>query len=52
MKLTCYGRAILRIEAGAAKIPIDPFRSDNPSSLAEEWIGCGECEDSARRGGS
>jgi L-ascorbate metabolism protein UlaG (beta-lactamase superfamily) len=31
MKLTWYGRSAFRVEAGAAKILIDPFLSDNPS---------------------
>jgi L-ascorbate metabolism protein UlaG (beta-lactamase superfamily) len=31
MKLTWLGRSAFRIEAGAAKILIDPFLSDNPS---------------------
>jgi L-ascorbate metabolism protein UlaG (beta-lactamase superfamily) len=31
MKLTWLGHSAFRIEAGAAKILIDPFLSDNPS---------------------
>jgi len=31
MKLTWRGHSAFRIEAGAAKILIDPFLSDNPS---------------------
>jgi L-ascorbate metabolism protein UlaG (beta-lactamase superfamily) len=31
MKLTWHGHSAFRIEAGAAKILIDPFLSDNPS---------------------
>ena len=31
MELTWYGHSAFRIEAGAAKILIDPFLSDNPS---------------------
>jgi len=31
MKLRWYGRSAFRIEAGAAKILIDPFLSVNPS---------------------
>jgi L-ascorbate metabolism protein UlaG (beta-lactamase superfamily) len=31
MKLTWYGHSAFRLEAGAAKILIDPFLSDNPS---------------------
>jgi L-ascorbate metabolism protein UlaG (beta-lactamase superfamily) len=31
MKLTCHGHSAFRIEAGEAKMLIDPFLSDNPS---------------------
>ena len=31
MKLTWHGHSAFRIEAGEAKILIDPFLSDNPS---------------------
>jgi len=31
MKLTWHGHSAFRIEAGAAKMVIDPFLSDNPS---------------------
>jgi L-ascorbate metabolism protein UlaG (beta-lactamase superfamily) len=31
MKLTWYGHSAFPIKAGAAKILIDPFLSDNPS---------------------
>ena len=31
MKLIWHGHSAFRIEAGAAKILIDPFLSDNPS---------------------
>ena len=31
MKLTWHGHSVFRIEAGAAKILIDPFLSNNPS---------------------
>ena len=31
MKLTSHGQSAFRIEAGVAKILIDPFLSDNPS---------------------
>ena len=31
MKQTCHGHFAFRIEAGEAKILIDPFVSDNPS---------------------
>jgi L-ascorbate metabolism protein UlaG (beta-lactamase superfamily) len=30
MKLTWHGDSAFRVEAGAAKILIDPFLSDNP----------------------
>src|ERR687891_528249 len=49
MKLTWYGHSAFRIEAGAAKILIDPFLSDNPS-WDKEWIGCRAGEDSTRGG--
>jgi L-ascorbate metabolism protein UlaG (beta-lactamase superfamily) len=39
MKLTWYGHSAFRIEAGAAKILIDPFLSD---------IGCRAGEDSTQ----
>ena len=35
MKLTWRSHSAFRIEAGEAKILIDPFLSDNPSS--EKW---------------
>ena len=38
MKLTWYGHSAFRIEAGAAKILIDPFLSDNPS-WDKGWTG-------------
>jgi hypothetical protein len=37
MKLTWHGHSAFRIEAGAAKILIDPFLSDNPS-WHKGWI--------------
>ena len=49
MKLTGYGDFAFRIEAGAAKILIDPFLSDNPS-WDKEWIGCRAGEDSSQGG--
>ena len=49
MKLTWYGHSAFRIGAGAAKIRIDPFLSDNPS-WDKEWIGCRAGEDSTRGG--
>jgi hypothetical protein len=50
MKLTWYRHSAFRIEAGAAKILIDPFMSDNPS-WDKEWIGSRAGEDSTRGGG-
>lgn len=38
MKLTWRSHSAFRIEAGAAKILIDPFLSDNPS-WDKGWIG-------------
>jgi L-ascorbate metabolism protein UlaG (beta-lactamase superfamily) len=38
MKLTSHGHSASRIEAGAARILIDPFRSDNPS-WGKGWNG-------------
>lgn len=38
MKLTWRSHSAFRIEAGAAKIVIDPFLSDNPS-WDQGWIG-------------
>jgi L-ascorbate metabolism protein UlaG (beta-lactamase superfamily) len=38
MKLTSLGHSAFRIEAGAAKIVIDPFLSDNPS-WGKGWSG-------------
>ena len=49
MKLTWYGDSAFSIEAGAAKIPIDPFLSDN-RSWDKGWIGSRACEDSTRGG--
>jgi L-ascorbate metabolism protein UlaG (beta-lactamase superfamily) len=49
MKLTGYGHSAFRIEAGAAKILIDPFLSDNPS-WDKERIGCRAGEDSSQGG--
>ena len=49
MKLTWYGHSAFRIEAGAAKILIDPFLSNNPS-WDKEWIGCRAGKDSTRGG--
>jgi hypothetical protein len=40
----------IRIEAGAAKILIDPFLSDNPS-WGKGWIGSRAGKDSTRGGG-
>jgi len=49
MKLTWHGHSAFRIEAGAAKILIDPFVSDNPS-WHKGWIGSRAGEDSTRGG--
>ena len=38
MRLTLHGHSVFRIEAGAAKILIDPFLSDDPS-WDEGWSG-------------
>ena len=50
MKLTWYGHSAFRIEAGAAKILIDLFLSDNPSS-DKGCIGSRAGEDSTQGGG-
>jgi hypothetical protein len=50
MKLTWYGHSAFRIEAGAAKILIDPFLSDNPS-WDKGWIGSRAGKESTRGGG-
>jgi L-ascorbate metabolism protein UlaG (beta-lactamase superfamily) len=50
MKLTWYRHSAFRIEAGAAKILIDPSLSDNPS-WDKEWIGSRAGEDPTRGGG-
>jgi L-ascorbate metabolism protein UlaG (beta-lactamase superfamily) len=39
MKQTWHGQSTFHIEAGEAKIFIDPFRSDNPSK-DNGWSGC------------
>jgi hypothetical protein len=49
MKPTWHGRSAFCIEAGAAKILIDPFLSDNPS-WDKGWIGSPASEDSTRGG--
>jgi L-ascorbate metabolism protein UlaG (beta-lactamase superfamily) len=49
MKLTWYGHSAFRIEAGAAKILIDPFLSDY-RSWHNAWIGSRAGEDSTRGG--
>ncbi len=50
MKLRSYGHSVFRIEAGAAKIPIDPFP---PNNLPRDhgWIGCRAGADSTQGGG-
>ena len=50
MKLTWHGHSAFRIAAGAAKILIDRFLSDNPS-WHKGWIGSRAGEDSTRGGG-
>jgi hypothetical protein len=50
MKLTWYGHSAFRIEAGAAKILLDPFLSDSPS-WDKGWIGSRADEDSTQGGG-
>jgi L-ascorbate metabolism protein UlaG (beta-lactamase superfamily) len=49
MKQTWHGHSAFRIDAGAAKILIDPFLSDNPS-WDKGWIGlpCGRELDTGR----
>ena len=44
-----YGHSAFRIEAGAAKILIDPYLYDN--SRDKGWIGCCAGEDSTQAGG-
>ena len=39
MKQACYGHSAFHIAAGEAKILIDPFLSDNPST-DNGWSGC------------
>jgi L-ascorbate metabolism protein UlaG (beta-lactamase superfamily) len=51
MELTWYGHSAPRIEAGAAKILIDPFLSDNASWDKGWWIGSRAVEDSTQGGG-
>ena len=50
MKLMWHGHSAFRIGAGAAKILIDPFLSDNPS-WHKGWIGSPAGESSTRGGG-
>ena len=50
MKQTWHGHSAFRIEAGAAKILIDPFLSDNPSR-DNGWSGCLTFK-KARQGGA
>jgi L-ascorbate metabolism protein UlaG (beta-lactamase superfamily) len=49
MKLTWHGHSAFRIEAGAAKILIDPFLSDI-SSWDKGWIGYSADENSTQGG--
>jgi L-ascorbate metabolism protein UlaG (beta-lactamase superfamily) len=50
MKLTRYGHFAFRIEAGGAKILIDPCLSNNPPRN-NGWIGCRAGENSTKGGG-
>ena len=50
MKRTWYDHSEFRIEAGAAKILIDPLLSDNPSGN-KGWIGSRAGKDSTPGGG-
>ena len=47
MKLTWLGHPAFRIEAGAAKILIDPFLSGN-LSRDKGWSGCLACKNSTQ----
>src|SRR4029453_11220583 len=49
MKLTWYGHSAFRLEAGAAKILIDPFLSDNPSWEGVDRQPCRGGLDTGRR---
>ena len=49
MKPTWHGNCAFRIEAGAAKILIDPFLSDSPS-WDKGWIGYSAGENSTQGG--
>jgi L-ascorbate metabolism protein UlaG (beta-lactamase superfamily) len=49
MKLTWHGQSAFRIEAGAARIFIDAFLSDNPS-LDKGWNGYLTGENSTQGG--
>jgi L-ascorbate metabolism protein UlaG (beta-lactamase superfamily) len=49
MKLTWQGHSAFRIEAGAVKILIDPFLSDNPS-WDKGWSGYLACKNSTQGG--
>jgi L-ascorbate metabolism protein UlaG (beta-lactamase superfamily) len=50
MKQTWHGHSAFHIEAGEARILIDPFLSDNPSR-DNGWSGCPTGEDSTQGGG-
>ena len=49
MKQTWHGHSAFRIEAGEAKILIDPFLSDNPSR-DNGWSGCRTGKNSTQGG--
>ena len=49
MKMTWHGHSAFRTEAGAAKILIDPFLSDN-RSRDNGWSGCLTSKNSTQGG--
>jgi L-ascorbate metabolism protein UlaG (beta-lactamase superfamily) len=49
MKQTLHGHSAFPIEAGEAKILIDPFLPDNPST-GNRWSGCLTSKNSTQRG--
>ena len=49
MKQTWHGHSAFRIEAGEAKILMDPFLSDNPST-DNRWSGCFPSKNSTQGG--
>jgi L-ascorbate metabolism protein UlaG (beta-lactamase superfamily) len=50
MKLTWRSHSAFRIEAGAAKMLIDPFLSDSPS-WDKGWIGSSRADEDSTQGG-